>query len=322
MNLRTCVLLFACLGVPVVAGDWRLDVDPNINAYQKQSGISGKIHSAGSDTLNNLMALWSESFRKRYPTVSVEVEGKGSGTAPTALTEGSAQLGPMSRPMKVEEVEAFESQKGYEPTAIAVALDALAIYVNKDNPIKSLTLQEIDAIFSKTRKGGYVRELVTWGQLQPDSTLADYPISVYGRNSASGTHGYFKQYAMFKGDFKDRVKEQPGSSSVVQAVTEDVAGIGYSGIGYVTSGVKTVPISRRESTPAVEALPENVLDGSYPLGRRLLVYVDKKPNRPMPPVVREMVRFMLSREGQEIVVKSGYIPLPARLVERQLELLN
>ena len=304
------------------AGDHYLEVDPDIDEYEKVSGISGRITSAGSDTLNNLVALWSEAFHKLYPAVSIQVEGKGSGTAPPALINGTAQLGPMSRPMKAEEQEAFEAEKGYTPTAIAVALDALAIYVNKDNPIAGLTLQELDALFSKTRKGGYVRDVVTWGQLRADSPLADYPVSLYGRNSASGTYGYFKRYALFKGDFKDKVKEQPGSSSVVMSVTEDIAGIGYSGIGYVTSGVKTVPISRRMGLPAVDPLPENVLAGSYPLGRLLLVYVDKQPHQPLPRVVREMLLFALSREGQEIVVKSGYIPLPARLVERQYELLE
>ncbi len=324
MRVRSLVLivLVACLPSFAQATDWTLEVDPNIPAYQKMSGISGSISSVGSDTLNNLMALWSEGFRRQYPSVAVGVEGKGSSTAPPALITGSAQLGPMSRPMKAEELEAFEREKGYNPTAIAVALDALAIYVNKDNPIDGLTLQEIDAIFSKTRKGGFAHDLVTWGQLQPDSPLADYPISLYGRNSASGTYGYFKQYALFKGDFKDTVEEQPGSSTVVRSVTDDIAGIGYSGIGYVTSGVKTVRLSRSTRTPAVEALPENVLDGTYPLGRLLLIYVDKKPNRPLPDVMRELLRFALSRQGQEIVVESGYIPLPARLVERQLELLE
>jgi len=307
---------------PVAGGDWRLEVDPNITEYEKVSGISGHITSAGSDTLNNLMALWSEAFRDHYPSVSVQVEGKGSSTAPPGLINGTAQLGPMSRPMKTEEIEAFEREKGYKPTSIAVALDAVAIYVNKDNPIESLTLPEVDALFSKTRKGGYGSDVVTWGQLRADSPLADYPISLYGRNSASGTYGYFKHYALFKGDYKDKVKEQPGSSSVVMSVTEDLAGIGYSGIGYMTSGVKTVPISRREGLPAVEAMPENVLDGSYPLGRLLLIYIDKKPHIPLPNVVRELLLFVLSREGQEIVVKSGYIPLPARLVERQYELLK
>ncbi len=316
-GLATCLVL-SCA---VMAGE-AMSVDPALPTYEKVSGVSGNLSSVGSDTLNNLMALWSEGFRKVYPNVNLQVEGKGSSTAPPALIKGVAQLGPMSRPMKGEEIEAFEKEMGYKPVPIGVALDALAIFVNKDNPVESLTLQQVDAIFSKNRKGGYAQDIKTWGQLDPAGSLAQYPISLYGRNSASGTYGFFKQHALFKGDFKDFVKEQPGSSSVVMAITEDPAGIGYSGIGYLTSGVKTLKISKKPGGPAFDATPENVLKRNYPLGRLLLVYVDKKPNQPLPQGVAEFLRFALSREGQETVIKSGYIPLPAAVAAKQLALIN
>ena len=314
---KLCLALFL-LALPVFAGE---EVDPNLPTYKKISGISGNVSSVGSDTLNNLMALWSEGFRKKYPNVNLQVEGKGSSTAPPALIKGISQLGPMSRPMKAKEMESFEKAMGYKPVAIGVALDALAVYVHKDNPVKSLSLAQVDAIFSKNRKGGHGEDITTWGQILPDSKIKEHRISMYGRNSASGTYGYFKKHALFKGDYKDSVKEQPGSSSVVQGITEDPAGIGYSGIGYRTSGVKTVKLSKKVGGGAYDATAENVLSKNYPLGRMLLIYVAKKPNEALPPVVEQFLRYVLSKEGQEVVVKDGYIPLPAKVAEKELKKL-
>lgn len=292
----------------------------DLPSYQKVSGVSGSVNSIGSDTLNNLMAFWAESFKKQYPNVVIQVEGKGSSTAPPALIEGVSQLGPMSRTMKKEEIEKFEQKLGYKPTAVGVALDALAVYVHKDNPVESLTLQQVDAIFSKTLKGGYGSEITTWDQLGLSGDLGKKPISLFGRNSASGTYGYFKEHALFKGDYKDSVKEQPGSASVVMGITEDITGIGYSGIGYKTSGVKTVKLSPKEGEPAFDATTENVLEKNYPLGRMLYIYINKKPNEEIQPVVKEFLKFVLSKEGQDIVAKDGYIPLPAKVAEKQIQL--
>jgi len=313
------VCMFATM---TAMADGPAKVDPNLPDYEKQSGVSGNLSSVGSDTLNNLMALWSEGFRKQYPNVNIQVQGKGSSTAPPALAQGVAQIGPMSRPMKSEEIEAFEKQMGFQPTAVGVALDALAVYVNKDNPIEELSLQEIDAIFSKTLKGGHKGSIETWAEAGLTGELGHRPISLYGRNSASGTYGYFKKHALFKGDYKSSVKEQPGSASVVMAITEDLSGVGYSGIGYITSGVKPLKLSKKAGEPAFEATAENVLNRKYPLGRMLLVYVAKEPNKPLPKVVGEFLKFALSKEGQEVVVKSGYIPLPNQIVEKQLTVVR
>jgi len=250
----------------------QIKVDPNLPVYQKVSGVSGNLSSVGSDTLNNLMTYWAESFRKIYPNVNIQIEGKGSSTAPPALISGTAQLGPMSRKMKDKEIKAFEAKYGFKPTTIGVALDSLAVFLNKDNPVDALDLTQVDAIFSKNRKGGAPADIVTWGQVGVKGDLADKPISLYGRNSASGTYGYFKKHALFKGDYKDTVKEQPGSASVVLGVTEDKAGIGYSGIGYKTSGVKAIALSKKGGE-AYEPNYENVLNGKYPLGRLLYINV-------------------------------------------------
>jgi phosphate transport system substrate-binding protein len=317
--LLTTAALVAMAGI---AQAEPITVDPGLPSYGKTQGVSGNLNSIGSDTLNNLMTFWAEGFRKLYPNVNIQIEGKGSSTAPPALIEGTAQIGPMSRAMKKSEIEAFEAKYGYKPTAIGVALDSLAVYVNKDNPLDKLSLVQVDAILSKNRKGGAAAEITTWGQVGVSGELAAQPISLYGRNSASGTYGYFKKHALFKGDFKDTVKEQPGSASVVLAVTEDKAGIGYSGIGYKTSGVKAIALSKTDGGEAYEPNYDNVLTGKYPLGRMLYLYVAKQPNQPLPKMIDEFVKYVLSREGQEIVVKDGYLPLPATVAAKQQDLLK
>jgi phosphate transport system substrate-binding protein len=292
-------------------------LDPELTPYKAVSGVSGNISSVGSDTLNNLMTHWAESFQKFYPNAKVQIEGKGSSTAPPALISGTAQLGPMSREMKGTEIDAFEKKYGYKPTPIRSSVDALAVFVNKDNPIKCVTLAQVDAVFSKSRRHGYKEEIRTWGQLGLTGEWANKPISLFGRNSASGTYGYFKEHALKNGDFKDAVKEQPGSASVVQGVTVDRYGMGYSGIGYATAGVRAVPLSEKQGGKCVEATADNAYAGAYPLARFLYVYLHKAPGKPLDPLTREFVKLILSREGQEGVVKDGYFPIPATIAREE-----
>lgn len=297
-------------------------VDPALPEYVAASGVSGNISSVGSDTLANLMTLWAEEFGKLYPNVNIQIQAAGSSTAPPALTEGTANLGPMSRKMKDNEIDDFESKYGYKPTAVPVAIDALAVFVNKDNPIKGLSLPQVDAIFSSTRKCGHASDIENWGDVGLTGGWASKPIQLYGRNSVSGTYGFFKEEALCKGDFKSNVNEQPGSASVVQAVTTSNNGIGYSGIGYATSGVKAVPLSAKEGAPFVEPSAENATSGTYPLSRFLYIYVNKKPNEPLAPLEREFLKMVLSKVGQQVVVKDGYIPLPAKVAEKSLSLIQ
>jgi phosphate transport system substrate-binding protein len=315
-------VLATLVGLSVAAQS--VKVDPKVTTYKKVSGISGNLNSIGSDTLNNLMAYWVEGFNKKYPNVKIQVEGKGSTTAPPALIESTSQLGPMSREMKSEESDKFEKKFGYKPTKVAVAIDTLAVFVNKGNPIKSLSMQQVDAIFSKGRKGGYPKEVKTWGDLGLTGEFAGRPISLYGRNSASGTYGYFKEHALFKGDYKDTVKEQPGSSSVVQSVGSDRFAIGYSGIGYTTSGVRPVPMSdeKKNGGAVFEATYANALSGKYPLSRYLYIYINKDPKKPIDPLTREFLKFVLSKEGQEIVVKDGFLPLTAKMEAEEVAKLK
>lgn len=316
------ILALCLLGSAVTLEAEVVEVDSRIQPYQRARGISGSAGSIGSDTMNNLMALWLEGFRRHYPNVRIQIEGKGSSTAPPALIEGTAQFGPMSRAMKSTEKDKFEERFGYPPTPLRTSLDALAVFVNKDNPLEGMTLPQVDAVFSKTRRGGHGEQIARWGQLGPGGEWAAARISLYGRNSASGTYGFFKSVALFKGDYRDEVKEQPGSASVVQGVTEDRYGVGYSGIGYRTSGVRVVPLAEAEEMPFVNASLANVLDGSYPLGRFLYLYVNKTPGEPLDPLVREFARFVFSREGQEIVIKDGYMPVPFEVVVEELAMLG
>jgi phosphate transport system substrate-binding protein len=301
------------------AGAQALKVDPALPSYQRVSGVSGSLSSVGSDTMNNMMTLWAETFRKMYPNVKVQVEGKGSSTAPPALIAGTSQFGPMSRAMRSTEIDQFEQRYGYKPTELRTSYDALAVYVHRDNPIQKLTLAQVEAVFGKSRKRGYKENIATWGQLGLTGDWENRPLSLYGRNSASGTYGFFKEHTLKNGDYKNTVKEQPGSASVVQGVTEDRFGIGYSGIGYRTSGVKAVALAETAKGPYSDGKYEDVTGGKYPLWRYLYIYVNKAPGKPLDPIVAEFVKLMYSKEGQEVAVKDGYMPLPAALAKAELD---
>jgi phosphate transport system substrate-binding protein len=294
-------------------------VDPALPSYKPVSGVSGNLKSIGSDTLNNLMTLWAEGFNAKYPAVKIEIEGKGSSTAPPALVAGTSHFGPMSRSMKGAEVDAFEKKYGYKPTAIRTAVDALAVYVHKDNPIKCMTMQQVDAVFSKTRKGGADKDLTTWGQLGMTGEWASKPISLYGRNSASGTYGYFKEVALFNGDYKDSVKEQPGSSTVVQGVASDKFAMGYSGIGYKTADVRAVPLAAKAGDKCYEATADEAYAGNFPLARFLYVYLNVNPNQKLDPLRGEFVRYVFSKEGQLATVKDGYFPVTNAIAQEDLK---
>ncbi len=320
-NLRTSAL--AAVGTAVLAGTSfaQVSVDEALPEYTAAQGVSGTISSVGSDTMNNMMAIWAEAFVDMYPNVQVEIEGAGSSTAPPALIAGTSNFGPMSRAMKGEEVEAFQEAFGYAPTGLATSIDMLAVYVHKDNPIAQtgLSLQQIDAIFSSTRLGGYPTAIDSWGQAGLAGPFANAPIELYGRNSASGTYGYFKKVALFRGDYRDTVKEQPGSSAVVQGVASDLFGIGYSGLGYRTADVAVVPLAVEDGGDFIPAEAEFAYDGSYPLARPLYLYVNIEPGVELDPLRREFLRFIFSKNGQEVVVEDGYLPVSADVARAQLE---
>ncbi len=319
--LKKIVGALALAGSVAAVSAYALDVDPKLNEYKKTSGVEGSLKTVGSDTLNNVMSLWAEGFAKEYPSVKIEIEGKGSGTAPPALIAGTSQFGPMSRTMNGGETDDFEKKYGYKPTSIRVAVDSLGVFVNKDNPIKCLSLAQVDAIFSKGHKRGYKEDIKTWGQLGLTGEYASKPISLYGRNSASGTYGYFKEHVLSNGDYKDSVKEQPGSSAVVQSIASDKFAIGYSGVGYKTADVRTVPISAKDGGNCFDATSDNAYSGDYAITRFLYVYVNKKPGGAMDPVRAEFAKFLLSKQGQTAVIKDGFYPVPSPVASEDLKAL-
>lgn len=305
-------VLIVCMSIALAVHPARGMVDPDLPEYRPVSGISGTLNSIGSDTLNNLLLLWGEAFRAIYPNVNIQIQAAGSSTAPAALMEGTAQLGPMSREMTAAEQDRFEARFGYKATQVQVGIDALAVFVHRDNPIEGLTLPQIDAIFSRTFRLGH-RPLRTWGDVGLTGEWAERPFSLYGRNSVSGTYGVFKNIALGGGDFSPRYQEQPGSSTVVQSITANRFGIGYSGIGYGTSGVRPIPIAARAGEPLFMPTPENCINGNYPLARFMVIYVNRNPRQALDPLTFEFLRFILSRQGQEVVARDGFFPLPAAL---------
>ena len=311
-----------CLVLVAQPAGAALMVDKKLPAYKATSGVSGNVKSVGSDTLNNLMTLWAEGFRRSYPDVKIEIEGKGSSTAPPALIAGTSNFGPMSRAMKSKEVDAFEKKFGYKPGRIRVAVDALAVFTNKDNPLKCLSLPQVDAIFSKTRKGGMKTDIATWGDVGLKGMWASKPVSVYGRNSASGTYGYFKKVALYKGDYKDSVKEQPGSSAVVQGVASDKFAIGYSGIGYKTADVIALPVSKKTGGKCYGPEAKNAYSGNYPIARFLYIYVNKNPNQALDPLRAQFAKYIFSKEGQQAVIKAGFFPVNAAIAKLDLGALG
>lgn len=295
----------------------KMEVD-ELPDYQKRSGISDTISSVGSDTLASLITLWAQEFHNIYPNINMQIQASGSSTAPTALTEGTSQFGPMSRPMKAKEIEAFERQYGYPPVSLKVAIDAIGIFVHKDNPIKGLNFEQLDAIFSSTMQCGGTEPLERWQQLGIQSDWARLGFQLFGRNSVSGTYGYFKQHALCGGDFKRGVNEQPGSASVVQSVASSINSIGYSGIGYQVSKARLLPLARKGSD-YVEPTRQNILTGRYPLARYLYLYVNKDPLKPLPVSEAEFLKFIFSKQGQLGVEKEGYVSLSSEVAKSELK---
>jgi phosphate transport system substrate-binding protein len=314
-RLLTAVVISTTLSFSALA------LDSDLPEYKKVSGVSGNLSSVGSDTLANMMTFWAEEFKRTYPNVNIQIQAAGSSTAPPALTEATSNLGPMSRKMKSREIEAFEKRYGYKPTAVRVAIDALAVFVHKDNPLKGLRIDQVDAIFSNNRKCGANKNIDRWGDLGLTGTWTGKDVQLYGRNSVSGTYGYFKKKALCKGDFKNTVNEQPGSASVVQSVSASLNGIGYSGIGYKTSGVRALPLSKKDNN-FIEANMKNAISGKYPLSRYLYIYVNKHPNKRRTPMDAEFLKMILSKSGQKIVEKDGYIPLPSKVVFKEYKKLG
>lgn len=319
MNLKTLTLALTAQAALTSAA---FALDPALPAYRPVGNLSGELKSIGSDTLNHEMELWAAGFKANYPNVKIQIEGKGSATAAPALVAGTAQLGPMSRLMNGEEAEAFEKKYGYKATAIGVAVDALAIYVHKDNPIQCLSEEQLDRIFSTDRKGSGGKSVDTWGDAGLTGEWATHPIAMYGRNTISGTYEFFRQQILYDGNFKEAVKHQAGSEAVVQAVANDKFAIGYSGIGYKTDGVRAIPVSVHYGQKCYNPSSDDTLACKYPIARLLYIYVNKKPGETLDPVIAEFVKYILSKDGQTQTEKGGYYAINSEIPASELQRLD
>ncbi|WP_235207790.1 MULTISPECIES: PstS family phosphate ABC transporter substrate-binding protein [unclassified Alteromonas] len=294
---------------------------PTIPNYERVPGVAGKLSSVGSDTLANLMTFWSQEFKSLYPQVGFQIQASGSSTAPPALIEGTATIGPMSRALKPSEIRDFINVHGYPPTVLKVAMDAIAIFVDRRNPLQGMTLENVDAIFSQTLYCGAEKQISRWSQLGVDESGYRSPIRLYGRNSVSGTYGLFKVTALCDGDFKNTVNEQPGSASVVLSVASGTGAIGYAAYGYKTAGVRALALG--ETLDSLIPLSiDTVRDETYPFARFLYLVVNKKPGEPLPTLEREFIRYILSQQGQNQVVRDGYFPIREDVLLRQRRLLG
>ena len=296
-------------------------IKPSIPDYERVPGVAGKLSSVGSDTLANLMTFWSQEFKALYPQVGFQIQASGSSTAPPALIEGTATIGPMSRALKPSEIRDFINVHGYPPTVLKVAMDAIAIFVDRRNPLEGMTLENVDAIFSQTLYCGADKQISRWSQLGVDESGYRSPIRLYGRNSVSGTYGLFKVTALCDGDFKNTVNEQPGSASVVLSVASGTGAIGYAAYGYKTAGVKALALG--ETLDSLIPLSiDTVRDETYPFARFLYLVVNKKPGEPLPTLEREFIRYILSQQGQNQVIRDGYFPIREDVLLRQRRLLE
>ncbi len=334
MSLRVLIPVVAlALGLACNAPEGALLRDPvqvatppvkevPLATYVAQRPVSGELKSVGSDSMEPLMALWSDDFKKFQPRISTLFICKGSGTAPKALIEGSTLMGQMSREMNDQELAAFQAKYGYAPTRIPVAVDALVIYVNAGNPLKQLRMEEIDAIFSTTRKGGAKSDILRWGDLGLGGDWKQREVQAYGRDENSGTRAFFKEHVLKKGEFKPSVKAFADQFAVVEAPAVDGGGISYGPLQYANRMVKGVPVAGFSSDRFIEPSLETIQKATYPLTRFLYIYVNKAPGKDLDPTVKEFLRFVLSKEGQACVSTFGALAIPGDLASMGMGRLN
>lgn len=302
-------------------------------AYKPGTEVQGSLRCVGSDTIRILLEAWTQAYARLHPEASFEIESLGSATAPPALLAGKCDIAAMSRRMAEKEIAQFEQKYGYKPLDIHVSLDAEAVVVHPDNPVEGLTLKQLDGIFSSTHACGS-KDITRWNQVylapgtQPKITL-------YGRNSKSGSYEFFRQKALCGGEFKDSVQQMPDSEDIEEAIENDISGIGYSGLGYRTDTVKVLAIARSEDSGYysyfVKKYQNNedlekrygwVYRGEYPLTRVLRLYVNKKPGEDLPAHLDDFLRFILSQQGQKLAHETGYIPLTTKMTQNERKKLE
>lgn len=319
LSIAVSIYLAAVTTSPAAA-QLKPTIDPNIQTYVRGTAITGTLSIAGSDTMKSLTQRWESKLREIYPDFSIQVQGMGSETGAMALLDGKAQIATLSRKMTSVEIAAFTKRYGYAPTEIPVAADALAVFVHLDNPVTGLTLQELDAVFCKDRRRGSDHAITNWGQLGLGDEWGQAGIRLHGRNSSSGSTAFFREHVCQNGEFLSTLKPAPGAASIIVEITRDRYAAGFSGIGFRTSRVRPIALSEGKGQAFVEPNFETVINGTYPLRRHLYLYVNKAPKSVLPANVSEFIKFAMSQEGQQVVAKEGFFPLPAEELNRQLAL--
>jgi phosphate transport system substrate-binding protein len=283
-------------------------------------GVAGTLTSVGSDTASALLTRWAAGFQARHPGARIQAQASGSASAPIALTEGAADLGPMSRPMNAAEDTAFRARYGYAPTRVIVAHDAIAVFVHPDNPLAAATLAELDAIYSSTRACGVRAPIRRWNDLPGGG--APQALLVVGRDSGSGTHELFRELALCGGRYRAEVVAWPGNGAVVATVAGNREAIGYAGFGYVNGLVRPLAIARSAGDPAIAPDERSIASGRYPLARAIYVYLNRRPQQALADLPRAFLDYILSDDGQQLVRHEGFIPLDADEAREQRALIR
>jgi phosphate transport system substrate-binding protein len=291
-------------------------VDPAIADYKRLPDLAGKVRSVGSSTLSNILNRWADEFKLIYPNIAFDVQGGGSGIAPPALLEGRADLAPMSRPMTDKELGDFQKKFGHAPTRLTVALDAIAIYVNKHNPLKQITLKQLDGVFSISHKRGG-EPIKVWGQLGLTDLWSDRAITIKAPARTHGMYTVFKEMVLEGGDYRLDLRAEPVSTSIVQGVGADTTAIGFASYFFSTRRTRALAVAANEGGPFFAPTQQNCLEGKYPLSRLLYVYVNKTSKAPISPAADQFLRFICSKQGQEAAANEGNFPLSAALVTKE-----
>jgi phosphate transport system substrate-binding protein len=265
------------------------------------------IQIKGSDTSVNLVQMLAETYMEKNPNTAIVVTGGGSGVGIAALINNQIQIADASRPFSEKEYVAAK-ENGVIPVEIAIGIDALSVIVNADNPVKSLSMRQIGAI--------YRGEITNWNEVGgPNQT-----ISLYGRQPNSGTFVFFQEHVLGKKDYSPRMKQMNGNAQIVEGVKNDKAGVGYIGVGYVSTeegklyeGIQALDVAKDDKSTAISPLEaENVKSGKYPIARPLFQYTNGKPTN----AVLEFVKFILSPDGQKVVEKMGFYPISGEYIEK------
>ncbi len=291
-------------------------LDPNLPVYRPADGVTGTITMTGSTTMSQLASVWAESFQAYQPQVGFEITVTGSATAVDAVMNGEAQFGMLSRFITQEEITAFEEKYGYPPTVVVPSLEPIAIYVNADNPIAGLTVDQLDAIFSSTHLRGSVAR--TWGDLGSTGAWASRPITLHGRGDNTGSQVYFQTAVLAGGEFNPAMASHQDNNRLVRALSDDLTGIGFAGMLYQSPNVKAVPIAINAEGPYVSIEGDAVTGTAYPLTRPLQIVVNHRPGTDLPVAQQEFLKYIFSRLGQEDVVRGGFTPISAAHAEVSL----